>query len=193
MGSAKEEAVLSSHEDGDITTEKNVPFPAEGMKPTPANWNSEGRADPRGISYLYLATNRDTAIGEVRPWRGALVSVAEFRIRKDLKIVDCGKFHAIEKFTPGGDMSSDEAMWLTIDRAFAKPVGRGDDVAEYIPTQILAEFFKVNGYDGIGYKSVVRRDGVNVALFDPDNAELASCALVKVSGIKYEFENVEPA
>ncbi|MFZ0569740.1 MAG: RES domain-containing protein [Rhodomicrobium sp.] len=44
------------------------------MKPIP-NWLSEGRANPRGIPYLYLASTRDTALAEVRPWIGSHITV----------------------------------------------------------------------------------------------------------------------
>ncbi len=37
---------------------------------------SEGRANPKGIPYLYLATKEETAISEVRPWIGSFISLA---------------------------------------------------------------------------------------------------------------------
>jgi RES domain-containing protein len=42
------------------------------MKPIP-KWQGEGRANPRGIPVLYLATHRETALAEVRPWIGAVI------------------------------------------------------------------------------------------------------------------------
>jgi len=68
----------------------DAPFLPERMVPLTSN-PSEGRVNPRGIAYLYLATDRKTAISEVRPWKGALVSVASFKMVKDARLVDCSK------------------------------------------------------------------------------------------------------
>lgn len=49
------------------------------MKPKPHHAR-EGRLNPAGISYLYAATDSETAVSEVRPWHSALVSVAQMRV-----------------------------------------------------------------------------------------------------------------
>jgi hypothetical protein len=56
------------------------------MKPL-ADRAQEGRVNPKGIPCLYLATMLETAISEVRPWIGSLVSVAQFRTTRPLRIV----------------------------------------------------------------------------------------------------------
>jgi RES domain len=71
------------------------PYGRDGMKPIP-NWQGEGRSNPRGIPALYLATTRDTAMAEVRPWIGAMISVAQLVTLRDLNIIDCSKYHARE-------------------------------------------------------------------------------------------------
>ena len=48
-----------------VIYEEERPYSTSAMKPI---WQSEGRANPRGIPYLYLATRRETALSEVRPW-----------------------------------------------------------------------------------------------------------------------------
>ena len=60
---------------------EEVPFAPERMTPLTQN-PSEGRNNPRGIAYLYLATDPETAIAEVRPWSGSLVSVASSQIKQ---------------------------------------------------------------------------------------------------------------
>lgn len=64
------------------------PFPPERMKPL-RDRAREGRANPKGISYLYVSTHRETALAEVRPWLRSLVSVAQFRTLRELKLVNC--------------------------------------------------------------------------------------------------------
>jgi hypothetical protein len=73
----------------------------------------------------------------------------------------------------------ERSVWTDIDLAFAEPVNRSDDVADYAPTQIIAELFKREQYDGIKYRSALSDTGHNVALFDITTAELhpTSCTL----------------
>lgn len=57
------------------------PFNPKRMKPL-KNSASEGRANPKGISYLYLATNMNTVMAEVRPWISASISLGQFQLLK---------------------------------------------------------------------------------------------------------------
>ena len=74
-----------------------------------------------------------------------------------------------------------------IDEAFARPVTPADDLADYAPTQIIAELFKVHGFDGIAYRSSLG-PGHNIALFDLDAANLTNCFLWQVEAVKFKFE-----
>ena len=127
----------------------NMSLPMERMKPL-KDRAVEGRANPKGIPYLYLATNRETALAEVRPWIGSLISVGAFEILRELRIVNCSSddHNIIYREEPPPE-EREKAVWVSIDRAFSRPVDPSDDVAAYVPTQILAELFKAEGYDGI--------------------------------------------
>ena len=70
---------------------------------------------------------------------------------------------------------------------FARPVGRDDDIATYVPTQIIAELFRSEGYDGLAYRSNFGDGGYNIALFDIDAANLLNCQLQRVDAVKIEF------
>jgi hypothetical protein len=190
LGCEYEEVAI---EDDDITVthEEDRPYGRDGMKPIP-NWQSEGRANPRGIPCLYLATTRETALAEVRPWIGATVSVAQFQIRRHLTVIDCSKHHSSGSFVSLiGDHARprEDGAWMAIDQAFARPVNRDDELKEYIPTQIIAELFKSAGYDGIVYKSLLSDDGFNLALFNLDDAGVVRCGLVKAASIRFEFKD----
>src|SRR5260370_33920677 len=50
------------------------PFSAERMKPEPEK-TKEGRINPKGIPCLSLPTHQDTAMSEVRSWRGARITL----------------------------------------------------------------------------------------------------------------------
>jgi hypothetical protein len=168
-----------------------VPAPHEPERMSPRSGRAiEGRANPKGIPYLYLASNRETALAEVRPWVGSYVSVGQFKILRGLMVVNCTterkgfKFY----FKEPSPKKREEAVWSDIDKAFSKPITPSDDVADYVPTQVLAELFKSKGFDGIGYRSSLG-DGYNITLFDINSAEIINCFLYEVDKIKFDFSH----
>lgn len=177
------------HQGGEHIDDEPVPYSKERMKPK-ADRAPEGRANPKGIPYLYLATDRDTALAEVRPWIGSLISVGQFRLTRDLRVINCtndrdGKL----RFYLDGEPSPEEretSVWQDVDRAFSRPVAPSDDAADYIPTQIIAELLKSHGYDGIAYRSALGL-GHNVALFDLGAAQLINCFLFQATAMKFGF------
>jgi hypothetical protein len=172
------------------------PLHPDRMKPRPG-LAREGRANPKGIPVLYLAGNPDTAIAEVRPWLGAHVSVGRFRVKHDLQIVDCGADppeHAMYLEEPAPDVR-EAWVWMNINVAFSRPVAASDEEADYVPTQILAELFRVKGYDGIKYGSAFGSDfsSQNVALFDLDSADLVECLVYQVEEIMFRSRLTGPS
>ncbi len=175
-------------------------FGPERMKPL-ANRAKEGRVNPAGIPVLYLATNEQTAISEVRPWIGTPLSVAQCEIVRDLKAVDLsfgyGKLsigHLTLKEL-GGEKGLDakkkeKAVWIDIDNAFSRPVTPSEDAASYAPTQILAELFQNVGYDAIAYRSQFGDKGYNIALFNLEDAEVITAAPYHVTDIDMKFDKI---
>lgn len=153
----------------------------------------EGRVNPKGIPCLYFATTRDVAMSEVRPWIGSVVSVGRFQTERDLNVVDCSILHA-EEFPDIEAPSLDEIeriIWAHIDHAFARPVTRSDNTAEYATTQVLAEVFRSEGYDGILYQSAFSAEGHNIALFDLNCAHQIDSSIFTVRNAIYEFKETE--
>ena len=174
--------------DGEHVDDAPGPLPPERMNPLPRA-ATEGRANPKGIPYLYLSTDKETAMAEVRPWVGSYISIAQFKTLRDLTIVDCSENRAgrtvyLEEPDPE---ERARAVWLDIDRAFAKPINPSDQTADYVPTQIISELFKNNGFDGIAYTSALG-EGANIALFDLAAAELINCFLYKAAAVSFSFE-----
>jgi len=135
----------------------HAPLGPERMKPR-AGYAREGRANSKGIPCLYLATHEKTAVSEVRPWIGEYVSLAQFTLKRDVRIVNCTfddhklKFFFNHEPEPG---ERERFVWQDIDRAFSQPVIADEDTAAYAPTQVLAEYFREHGLDGIAYRSSV--------------------------------------
>jgi hypothetical protein len=151
------------------------------MKPCP-NVAGDGRANPRGIPCLYLATLDKTASLEVRPWIGSYLSIAKFRLSRDIKIINCTRdsfgFLHLTWVRHGKNAYKvkpediEKMVWGEINRAFSIPSQRGDDSIDYLPTQILSERFKVSGFGGLAYKSSFGTNGFNIALFDLAAADI---------------------
>ena len=180
--------------------EEPVGFHTARMKPVP-QFASDGRANSAKIPVLYLASCLKTAISEVRPWTGSEVSVAQFRIIRDLKVIDLSMrygevpwrpltFHHLVGWESPDEETTEEVVWTAIDNAFSEPVALPENVTDYIPTQILAELFLSLGYDAIVYRSEFGDEGYNLALFNVDDAEIINCAPYRVSAIDVEYKEI---
>ncbi|MYF25175.1 MAG: RES family NAD+ phosphorylase [Nitrospira sp. SB0678_bin_10] len=170
-----------------------VPFSHERMKPVQFE-APEGRVNAKGLPCLYLATTKETAIAEVRPWLDSNISVGQFEVVKNLRLIDCSVHPSEVKIIyleEPDDQTKEEMVWENIDEAFSEPVTPNDKTSDYVPTQIIAELFKHNGYDGVIYRSA-QSDGLNVALFDIDAATMVKSFLYRVETITYSFEQQEP-
>ncbi len=164
------------------------PFAPERMKPLRER-AVEGRANPKGIPFLYLATDRTTAIGEVRPWIGSYVSVGLFKTGRELKLVNCAT-GPLSMFHVGREPPAEkreELVWTCIGDAFARPVTPNDDVADYAPTQIIAELLRADGFDGVIYRSSLG-EGHNIVLFDVNAAELEKCDLFTIRNVTFDAD-----
>ena len=175
-------------------------FSMERMKPVP-EFTGDGRANSAGIPVLYLASTEKTAVSEVRPWIGSEVSVAKFRVLRNLKAIDLtkrygnlpwgllGLSHYFGWEEPDVE-TREEFVWSAIDKAFSDPVEVPENVLDYIPTQILAEFFLDLGYDAIVYRSQFGESGSNVAVFNLDDAEVVNCTPHEVTAIDVDHKAI---
>jgi hypothetical protein len=178
--------------EGKEVGENHCPYGSTRMRPM-NNGASEGRANPKGMPYLYLANNKETAMSEVRPWVDSYISVGQFKINRNLLLIDCS-VHGSEKWPPiyeeePSAIEKESSAWSYIDIAFSKPIIDSDGEADYVPTQILSDLFKSKGYDGIIYKSVFSK-GFNVALYDLNIADIVSCHLFQVKTLSFTFDEV---
>jgi hypothetical protein len=177
--------------------EVDAAYDSKRMVPTP-EFAVDGRVNPRGIPCLYLASNKATAVAEVRPWVGSYVSLAEFKVMKDCEMLDCsrdkqrGIMFLLNNSLDMNPENREGAVWGDISYAFSKPVAADDRHSDYIPTQILAEAFKHYGYDWIVYRSLLgREDGKNIALFDIPSADLMNCCLYKINSVDFNFDQTD--
>lgn len=124
-----------------------------------------------------------------RPWLHSEISVGQFRTRKELRLVNCS-VHPPNGLTvyweEPDDQKKEEAVWADIDRAFSRPVTASDQSSDYVPTQIIAELFRNNGFDGVLYRSALE-EGLNLALFDIGAATMLSSVVFRAEAIQFSF------
>ena len=194
LGHNEREITQTDHDTGEevVVDSMPIPFPYQRMKPL-VDSASEGRANPKGIPYIYVATDKETAMSEVRPWLGSIISLARFRVNRKLRVIDFSELYGEgnRRFYLGEPQQEEiiKAVWADIDNAFSRPVKASDVTSDYVPTQIISEFIKSKGYDGIAYKSSLAA-GHNIALFDLTSADVIACDLHEVSSVKFSFNNM---
>jgi hypothetical protein len=148
-----------------------------GCPPSP-ELATPGRANPNGISYLYLCCDDKTPFYEVRPYYLDRVDIGEFLIQEDnVKIVDfTEKVNLFNVFYDEGEdvfkqKVKRRVLFDTISKDLSRPLRSFDTELEYVPTQYICEFFKDRGADGIMFMSSVWNAGKNLVLFYPRKAE----------------------
>lgn len=125
-----------------------------------------------------MAESPTTAVLEVRPILYNSVNVARIEVKQPLLIaniaVDIDVSSAKEK-------SLDEWLLSFIQSAFSSPTTNPDD---YIPSQIIAEYIRYLGYDGIRYSSSLHEGGFNLTIFDTSKCEAVSSTDLRLEKIK---------
>jgi hypothetical protein len=171
------------------------------------DWRPEGEGDEE-YRYAHPSTRMkpdpdrvsDGAL-EVRPSIGSHVSIAQFKVLRNLQLVDCSADWVGDKVGSSvrylqNSLTPDEIeniIWSDINTVFSGPIERGDSTLDYVPTQILAEVFKRNGFGGLAYHSSYGRSGKvdktgghNVVLFDMGVADPINCGLYRVKDVSVE-------
>ena len=149
----------------------------EEIGPPPEAHASAGRMNPPGISYFYMALERETALAEVLDKPPCYASIAEFEATNELLFLDLAELPSSPSIFDSEHREERQGM-LFLKRfvdAIAAPITRdGREHVEYIPPQVVCEFFaqmfridEKNQLDGIVYPSAVRPIGKNIVIFPP--------------------------
>ncbi len=131
--------------------------------------SQSGRMNPEGISYFYVAEDEATALKEGRLRANERVLIGRFKTIRELTVIDWTKANIYEKavdiFSP--KYSPKMAVYQDFLRRFAIEVGKPNETEktiEYVATQLVAEYVRGYGYDGIKYDSAVG-NGYDVVFF----------------------------
>lgn len=152
-----------------------------------------GRANPLGIPYLYLCNKVETTYYEVRAVYLDRISIGRFRILRDLNIVDFSNkinlFYAYSGAESNEDLQEIVKRKILFDKIstdLSKPLRRFDTEIEYVPTQLICEYCKQNGADGIRFNSSLHQGGTNVVLFNSVDAKCTRVLTHEIKNVKIE-------
>lgn len=148
-------------------------FTPSEMGAPPPNVATAGRANKANEPVLYLATDYQTALAEVRSWRGMSVAVAQIRLKQDIRILDLIKLSFPESPFESEYLCYDlQVLGLlqSFSSALSLPLLPNEEKKLYIPSQSLCKFIKQRGVEGILYPSSMG-SGNNLVIFNPDQGE----------------------
>ena len=130
------------------------------LAPAPPLYAQANRMSPPGISYLYLSSDIDTACKECR-CNDVDIIAAKYELKRSLQIID---FSKNAKIGPDNIFTSDynhDSRWYNdflknFASEISKPIDeRRDRSYEYAPTQVIAEYIRSLGFQGICFNSSV--------------------------------------
>jgi len=168
--------------------------PGEMGKP-PAEKTTPGRANPKGIPYLYLSTKIDTTIYESRSTYLDYISIAEFKSIESIRVVSLRAIAEISPFVFGDQLSNyitHQKYLARLEKELSRPIRRFDKELDYLPSQYLCEYVKSLGYDAIEYGSSFKTDGINLAVFNDIKLEAKTVAVYEITDVNLEFKKPAP-
>jgi len=173
-------------------------FAKAEMGAPPTHLATAGRVNPAGISILYLADSVKTTLHETRAGVFDYVTVGNFKLKKDIDIIDFANLDKISPFIANNTMGigyTQHAMNIEhlklISQEIARPLRRQDSALDYLPTQYICDYIKSQGFAGVEYISTMHDGGLNVAVFDSEIFKCTKTTVYQIKSISYS-EDVVP-
>ncbi|WP_110955806.1 RES family NAD+ phosphorylase [Anaerosinus massiliensis] len=170
-------------------------FKCSEMSAPPSEKTAAGRANSLGVRCLYLASDMETTVHEVRAGAFDYVTIGKFELTEDVIIVDLRAIDKISPFLPELDCTQyaiNKDVLGKINQEMAKPLRRNDSLLEYVPTQYISEFIKSIEYDGIPeyagieYGSTLCAGGYNLAMFYPKIFNCIEAETFRIEELNYK-------
>lgn len=176
--------------------DRDVPYSADEMGKPPLGKSTNGRANPAGIPYLYLASDLGTAIAEIRPHTSERVCVAKFITESKLRVADLrNPRKTISPFSLSDEeiiahLRNEIGFLCQLGDELKRPVLPRTAHLEYLPSQYLCEFIKHLGFDGVMYCSSVGT-GINFAMFDEAHMHADEVRTYNITCVNVNFAPFE--
>lgn len=163
-----------------------VPYSNSQIGAPPPYLAGFGRINRAGVSFLYSATDKYTAISEIRPHPGDFVSVGKFITKRDLLIFDLTEKQFLDYYQT--DEKLDEFKKLNTLTELMQKVIPPSERQSYNITQLIADCIRKLEFDGILFPSSVG-NGHNLVVFNPANMNYTydSAEVVQVREVNYDY------
>lgn len=160
----------------------------EEMMAPPVHRAVAGRCNPAGIPYLYLASTESTAIQEIKPQIGDIITLATFDV--DMSNVFSFNVYLFEHY---GIVATDEqarCLLFLILQDLSSAVTLENQL-NYVPLQYVCEYIKSLGYDAFAYSSAYGT-GMNLVMFNwIDKVSLCKKAVVHIENTFVQWREDE--
>lgn len=175
-----------------VSNEKGTKgYKRKEMGAPPDDVASPGRANSKGQSCLYLSSQKLTTVKEIRAHAFDYVTIATFRTKKDIEVLNLNSMTHVSPFYSKGDKISyiiNEKHLRNIAEDMSKPMSRWDSDLDYLPTQYISDFAKACGYDGVKYVSTFDQSAYNIALFNPEVCECIYHKNYLIGNLEYKLQ-----
>jgi RES domain-containing protein len=167
-----------------------VPYTNSEISAPPPHSAGFGRVNRAGVSFLYCATDTYTAISEIRPHPGDIVSVGRFVLCQELRVFDLTEEQFLKYYMT--DEKLNEFSKLNTLTELMQRVIPPSERQAYSLTQLIADCVRKMGFDGIMFPSSVG-DGENLVVFDPAKLEYTykGSEVIEVEAVKYGYDKRE--
>jgi hypothetical protein len=165
-----------------------IPYKGSEIGAPPPYMATSGRVNRAGVSFLYCATEKYTAISEVRPHPGDRVSLAKILLTRDVKIFDLSSTMLLSFFDT--DKMLDKLKPINTLGVLINEAIPPSERIRYSITQLIADCIRQLGFEGIVFNSTVG-NGKNIVLFDQSatSQDESSAEMVSVKSVKYKYRN----
>ncbi|SDX75741.1 RES family NAD+ phosphorylase [Flavobacterium degerlachei] len=167
-----------------------IPYSKEQLSSPPILKTTAGRANRQGVAFLYLASNQETAMGEIRPHPGHYVSVGEFQNIENLMLADLRFVDLVKYFNDNKQLQLFKIL-KDLSEELSIPI-LPEEKENYLVTQFISDIIRQIGFDGILFNSSVS-NGYNLVAFEPSKFAYVddSSKLLKITSINFECKEVE--
>ena len=181
---------------------KKEGIPKDEMGAPKFEYSRDGRANASGVECLYLASEIDTTINEVRAGKSDYITIGTFELQQDITIVDLKRIDKISPFAideneiPLVDYAINKKFLKKINEEMGKVIRKNDSRLDYIPTQYISDYIKsleINStgmYSGIEYNSTICSSGYNLAIFYPNLFKCVETNVYEVSSLVYDYKKI---
>lgn len=165
------------------------PYRDKDISAPPPQKSSSGRVNRGGVSFLYTATDKYTAVAEVRPHPADQVSIGRFSLLEDVNVFDLSNSQILNFYL--SDKSLEDYYQLNTLSYFIHKTIPPSERHYYSMTQLIADCIRMLGYDGILFSSTVG-EGKNLVLFNENlmTYQDQESEVIEIKSLHYNYHSL---